>query len=199
VVLVAASGGGIRAAYWTASTLAAMDGVPGSSDNLFAISGVSGGSVGAATYAALQRERLVSGQADSVLPRARVVLAEDFLSPVVAGLLFPDLIQRFIPFPVAWAERQRFLERAWEAALGPTPNAFADAFTDLYAGGYQARLPSLLLNATVVDSGRRALVANMDVTSFTDLVDPTVHDTRVAREDENTAVMKGFPHPGPPP
>jgi hypothetical protein len=171
VILVAASGGGIRAAYWTASVLAAMDSIPGFADNLFAISGISGGILGEATYLALKRDQLDGGQQQPVLPRVRSVLAHDFLSPVAAGMLFPDLAQRFFFVPIPWADRQRFLEASWEDALGPSPNAFTRGFTDLYAANGRDRLPSVLLNATVVETGSRAIVSNMDVTGFSDTVD----------------------------
>jgi hypothetical protein len=171
LILVAAAGGGIRAAYWTASALATMDAIPGFNDNLFAISGVSGGSLGAATYAAVKRRRLESGEPRDARAEVRRILGKDFLSPVVAGLLFPDLGQRFLPFPIAAADRQRFLELSWEDAFGPAPNPFTRSFTELYGQGLGTRLPSLLLNATVVDSGRRAIVSNMKTSAFADTVD----------------------------
>ncbi|MEA3291117.1 MAG: hypothetical protein U9Q71_02230 [Pseudomonadota bacterium] len=177
VILVAASGGGIRAAYWTASALASLEKridektINGFTNNLFAVSGVSGGSVGAATYAALRREQLATKKLGDMLGKAREVLGKDFLSPVVAGLLFTDLAQRFIPIPIRRADRQRFLEKAWEDAFGPRPNLFSDAFAALYDAEYKDRLPSLLLNTTVVDSGRRAIVSNIDVGGFTDTLD----------------------------
>ncbi|MEE4144229.1 MAG: hypothetical protein V2I26_05460, partial [Halieaceae bacterium] len=63
VILVAAAGGGIRAAYWTATTLATLESIAGFGQGLFAISGVSGGSVGAAVYTAIKRDQL-DGRAD---------------------------------------------------------------------------------------------------------------------------------------
>lgn len=184
VILVAASGGGIRAAYWTAANLAEMDALPGFGGNLFAISGVSGGSLGAATFTAL-RHALGSGQAQALGTGVRGVLGSDFLSPVVAGLLFPDLAQRFLPFTVRAADRQRFLELSWEEALathiGEAPNPFSRAFTELYAQPQGAALPSLLLNATLVDSGRRAIVSNLDVGGFTDTLDLLAPDVSTHR------------------
>lgn len=174
VILVAASGGGIRAAYWTAITLASLEAIPGFRDNLFALSGVSGGSVGAAVYAAVKRRQLegqpAAGAADT-LGEVRRVLSQDFLSPVVAGFLFPDLVQRFLPVPVPAADRQRFLELGFERALSAGENPLSRSFTALYAGGYELRLPSLLLNTTVVDSGRRAVLSNIDLVGFTDTLD----------------------------
>ncbi|MDO8501352.1 MAG: hypothetical protein Q7S20_05885 [Gemmatimonadaceae bacterium] len=56
VILVAAAGGGLRAAYWTATSLAAIQNRNHSFNrHVFAISGVSGGSLGAAVYAAIVR------------------------------------------------------------------------------------------------------------------------------------------------
>jgi hypothetical protein len=171
VVLVSASGGGIRAAYWTASVLAHMEGIPGFGDHLFAISGVSGGSLGAATYVTLKAGP-PGGGPTGLLAGAREVLARDFLSPVVAGLLFTDLAQRFLPLPIPGADRQRFLERSWEAAFrGEARLMFAGAFTALYSGERRFRLPSLLLNSTVVETGQRAVVSNLSLQDFSDTVD----------------------------
>jgi hypothetical protein len=100
VFIVAAAGGGIRAAYWAAAVLGkAADDSPGLWDrHLYAISGVSGGSLGAAVHAVQLAER---GGAQAGSPRyaerARKMLGEDFLSPVFAYFLFPDLAQRFFP------------------------------------------------------------------------------------------------------
>ena len=171
LILVAASGGGIRAAYWTASTLATLESIPGFSQALFAISSVSGGSVGAAVYTSVKRLQLESGRGSDTLTEVERALSQDFLSPAVAGLLFPDLLQRLVPVPFPWADRQRFLELAFERSLGPGANPLSRSFTGLYSGGYGTRLPSLLLNTTVVDSGRRALLSNILPEGFTDTLD----------------------------
>jgi hypothetical protein len=185
VIVVAAAGGGVRAAWWTATNLAELQSLAGFGDSLYAISGVSGGSLGAAAFVVL-RETL-GPQSPAVLrEKVRAVLGTDFLSPVVAGWLFPDLAQRFFPVSVRAADRQRFLELSWEravgAALGPAPNPFAQAFTDFYAAN-SARPPALLLNATLVASGRRAIVSNIDTAEFTDSVDLLAADlsTRAVR------------------
>ena len=55
--IVATEGGGIRAAYWTAAVLGEIqDKNPNFAAHLFAISGVSGGSLGAAVFEALLAE-----------------------------------------------------------------------------------------------------------------------------------------------
>ena len=119
VVFVSAAGGGLRAGYWTASILARLyDCVPSFNQRLFAISGVSGGSLGAGLYAALVRDAQANHEtssrplncadhpvnvSDAPLAKRTMqskltgFLENDFLAPVVASLLFRDLPQSIIP------------------------------------------------------------------------------------------------------
>jgi hypothetical protein len=115
IVLVAASGGGLRAAYWTAVSLAALqDSIPDFNRHVFAISSVSGGSVGASVYAALVRDSAASpgkvkcldmGNARSFSHCVREFMAEDYLSPVLAKMVGPDFVQSFLPF--TWRQLDR--------------------------------------------------------------------------------------------
>lgn len=175
LLLVTSSGGGIRAAYWTASTLAYLEQKLGAAftDRLFALSTVSGGSLGATVYVSLKRAQLERDGSASLLEPARRVLGQDFLSPVVAGMLFPDLAQRFFPIPIGLADRQRFLERSWEVAFVDDAAAghFRGPFQALYDGPVGQRLPSLLLNTTSVDSGQRAVVSNLTVGELPQIID----------------------------
>jgi hypothetical protein len=178
VFIVAAAGGGIRAAYWAATVLGkAADDSPGLWDrHLYAISGVSGGSLGAAVHAVQLAER---GGAQAGSPRyaerARKMLGEDFLSPVFAYFLFPDLAQRFLPFPVPAADRALALEASWErsAAERLGTRLFAGRFVDLWPAEDRYRAPALLLNTTLVESGQRAIVSNLAVSPhrFPDTID----------------------------
>lgn len=177
VFVVATEGGGIRAAYWTASALTAVqDTYPAFADHLFAISSVSGGSLGAAVFDAL----IVSGPApadpnEQVCPgkdaaqmaaerktlrhAAKQVLSFDFLTPTLAGMTQPDLAQRFLP--VGFPDREQALEEAWERGWS---KAMGDS--DLFSQGVLAtvqanpRLPSLFLNGTMVETGDRIITSN---------------------------------------
>lgn len=97
VVIVAAEGGGIRAAFWTASVLAGLhdryEDFPGS---LIAMSGVSGGSVGMTVYQATAHSSLLVQNCnlhDCVWDfRAAVqkILGSDFLSPALMALMIGE-------------------------------------------------------------------------------------------------------------
>ncbi|HEY7236261.1 MAG TPA: hypothetical protein VH539_19025 [Gemmatimonadaceae bacterium] len=178
VILVAAAGGGLRAAYWTATALAAaQDRNPEFVRHVFAISGVSGGSLGAAVFTALAHDAPDSSAARRLecaqdvehtrgatrSPGAysscvRSLLGDDYLSPVLAKLVAPDLAQRFFPIAIDALDRSSALEGSWEASYATRVGAptFANGLWKLTSdSASRLRLPLLLLNSTHVESGRR--------------------------------------------
>jgi predicted chitinase len=143
VFIVSAQGGGIYAAHNTAKFLARMqDLCPTFRRHLFAVSSVSGGSVGAAVFAAALKadsaptaSRVDPAQAcpriagflagtgreqvDTPGPiedRVESILTTDFLAPLTAGFLFTDFSQNFVPFSIPLFDRARFLEYTLENA-----------------------------------------------------------------------------------
>lgn len=173
LVVVATAGGGIRAAYWTGTVLGHLDDrIVRTShaglrqtvfrDRLFAVSGVSGGSVGAAVY------RGIITQPDnrcgtSVLECSARVLSKDFLSPLSVSLLYPDLLQRFLPVALL-SDRGRTLETAFEQSFRNITGGetLSRSFSAL---GSEARhaWPALFLNATWSNNGRRLVAASVDI------------------------------------
>jgi len=184
IVIVATAGGGIRASFWTATVLGGLtDLEPKFRNSLFAISGVSGGSVGSVFYAAALKE--LASNCDSLSgERARRgnscyegliqnALSYDFLAPNLSSLLYSDLIQRFLP-PLGFPDRQQALERGWEFAfernIRPTKTEGLAAPLAEQAGGEW--LPMLLLNSTHMESGKRVVASSMKLSdAFTDTVD----------------------------
>jgi hypothetical protein len=173
--IVATEGGGIRAAYWTAIVLGTLqDANPNFAPHLFAISGVSGGSLGATVFDALLAEPTTASF--KFKDKAHAILGQDFLSPALASMLYPDLVQRFIPFPIHYFDRGRSLELGWEKAWRDTMgnDRFAESFVDLWKPGPNSRewMPSLFLNGTSVEKGNRIITSNLRVTnSFLDAED----------------------------
>lgn len=163
VILVAAEGGGIRGAAWTAQVLSRLttitqqgqpsNGEPLFARYLFAGSGVSGGSLGLAVYvSALALPQQVD--ASTLEARAQRMLSHDFLAPTLANTFFVDFTQRWLPG--AWLDdRARALTRAWEsAARKEGMPAFDEPFSALYTNA-GAPLPALFLNSTTVAEGKR--------------------------------------------
>jgi hypothetical protein len=192
VFVVATEGGGIRAAYWTASVLAELERVyPGFSCQTFVISGVSGGNVGAVVHSALLADAYESGlwvcdggprpPIDLATP-AQAVLGQDFLAPLVAGMLTSDLVQRIWPWP-RFADRATYLEHSFEdayaratASIGMGSERLSEDFLSLWTKEEPAEpigargaspwdgaspVPSLFLNTTWVETGARAVISNL--------------------------------------
>ena len=164
--VVASEGGGVRAAYWTAAVLGTIqDEQPAFADHVFAISGVGGGSLGAAVFASLLPD---GHDRKDFARRAESMLGQDFLSPALASMFYPDLVQRFIPFPIPYFDRGRSMELGWENAWRDTmqkagtknPNRFAESFLDLWASDNDY-VPNLCLNGTSVERGRRVIATNL--------------------------------------
>jgi hypothetical protein len=189
--IICAEGGGLRAAYWTARLLAYLEDttrkhpeqyVPFST-RVLAISGVSGGSLGAATFSALLDRNPVKdatpAKSDWFFDRSLNFLARDQLSAPLAAAAFVDTTQRIIPYPV-FRERDRAagLEKAWEFAwrrslrtFGDDPDGFLGFdgdFRDLWRKrgnplkreGNSRWMPSLFLNGTSVELGGRIIVSD---------------------------------------
>lgn len=169
VFIVATEGGGIRAAYWTATVLTALaDDIPHFNDHLFAVSGVSGGSLGAAVYGSLLlRQQENPASLPKLRPAAREMLAFDALAPTLAAMIQPDFVQRFVPAPVL-PDRARALEGGWEHGWRDTfagaDDRFATGFLKMMNGRH-ATAPSLFLNGTVVETGSRMIASNLQITN----------------------------------
>jgi hypothetical protein len=214
VVLVAAAGGGLRAAYWTAVSLAAVQDADTSfASDVFAISGVSGGSVGAALFTALAkdaRDRATPNRLTRCAGRltgddsARVAaspytacvhafMRDDFLSPVLAKIVGPDLAQRFLPIALPHTDRSQGLEESWEQSYSSAVDSTWElGLTRLVAdSAIRSSIPALLLNSTHVETGRRYVAGTVRVdTEFPDAKDVLEllqHDMPLSTAAHNSA------------
>jgi hypothetical protein len=178
VYVVAAQGGGLYSANLAALTLARLyDRCPRLRHHVFAISGVSGGSVGAGLISALLEASdagdtmrcdfdLGGAEAGPIEASVKTILAKDYLAPLMASALFPDMMQRLIPYPVGIFDRARAfeasLERSFEvsdlAARDPkSRNPMTLGFLRHWSADKAA--PMLVLNTTLVETGEQIVIA----------------------------------------
>lgn len=196
IVLISAEGGGIRSAHFTAMVLARLaDHCPLLARRIFAISAVSGGAIGAASYqASLESMPLEGDQCDlnadlPAGPRQRALddmLSRDHLSPTIAKMAFPELVQTFLPAShpdsenafVPETDRQLGLELSFE-------EAYADAFQigrgqvnpyerSVFA---QSNAPHLIINMTRVSTGGGYAASSLDLSGVREQ-HPWMHDFR---------------------
>jgi hypothetical protein len=213
--IIATAGGGIRAAYWTATVLEelekqldaeAIKGQNASVGNtpaadglmrhlLFAISGVSGGSVGSAAYIAAVHDHVMNGR--PVQPTS--YLKADLLAPGLASLAFIDIPSNFLP-DFGQIDRGEALERGLERVRttkddpdGLLSHSFLSFFPQI--GSSQNSLPwrpALLLNATHLGTGRRIITSNLHIDPATfvdsyDALDILKSDVRLSTAAHNSA------------
>jgi hypothetical protein len=175
VIFVASAGGASRAAYWTTSSLGKLEDEARASsrhfaDNIFVISGISGGSLGAASFVtALDLVRKANTTACSrVRDVADGFTGRDHLSTVVGLMLFPDLVQRFLPLSVTAWDRSRGLEETWArdwhgvmqncGSAATLANPWDREFTSLYSTNARGEpLPALALSSTALGSGQAVM------------------------------------------
>jgi hypothetical protein len=169
VYIAAAQGGGIYAAYHAATTFAKLtDENPCFPAHVFAISGVSGGSVGSTAYASLVKARpntclqptalsAPGASVNSLFKQSKMIFKQDFLSPLLTMGLFPDLVQRFTPFSIYGWDRALGLEvafeKAWDKLKLTTPNLLQRSFYEHW--DVKEIAPALVLNSTIVETGER--------------------------------------------
>jgi len=182
IYVIAAEGGGIYAAHHAASFLArAQDFCPNFARHVFAISGISGGSLGSSVFTGLLRDpqnsNLVASGPDKVgcgmtdgtpgplESAADQIFSEDLLSPLVAATLMKDVPQRFWPLAIDSFDRARALEdgvtAAWENG-GWTEGVLDVAVLD--AWNPDAEIPALVLNTTSVATGQRVAISPIELT-----------------------------------
>jgi hypothetical protein len=157
------------------------DTIPDFHQSVFAISAVSGGSLGAAVY-----QRLVAagsagtpkcGDEASYMRCAASILEQDFLGPDFLSMFNSDLLQRLLPGGLL-PDRATALETAWERAWS------ASMKSDDFAAALRLRLksdlddpakwlPVVLLNGASVKTGHRIITSDvaLDDTCHTSTVD----------------------------
>jgi len=163
IILVAANGGGIQSAAWTAKVLAELDQAWRAAEpdrpSLFAqsiraISSVSGGSVGAMFFtAAYSKDGLPAdgSHLGEVVRRSQT----SCLNEIAWGLIYPDVWRTLTPF--LWRrfqDRGNALENAFIRLLPEVGLGLAHWRTSVAAGDR----PANLFNGTLTESGGRLLI-----------------------------------------
>ena len=199
MLLVASQGGASRAGYWTAAALARLKAAAAAKgidldSHLFAISSVSGGSVGSVGYAAM---RLATPDPQDLTLRLLRFAGADGLGPALTGMLYPDLLQRFLP--VAFLpDRAETLERSWEEAWAssgaPNGPAMRQSFLALAPKPGEPWRPILIVQGASENSGRRLLTSavqfNCDQIDADDFLAGEGHDVAAS-----TAILNGARFP----
>jgi hypothetical protein len=177
IIIVCASGGGIRAAVWTGVVLKNLEkefngenGKPRFRDHLRLITGASGGMVGSALYVA-------DFDNESWSEKHINVLATDSLTRTAQSLLLRDLLCNTLLLPgytASW-DRGRTLQWKWglNAYEQLKRNPFDSTFESLRALEREGLRPSIIFSPLMVEDSRRLLVSNLNIEDLTISEGPT--------------------------
>ncbi len=183
MLLVAAEGGGIRAAYWTAlgmeqiGTAGQADGpTPGTRCGAAATllsGGASGGAVGLTVSRFSQRpvtQVTAMSDPDALGTAAIGLFTRDVLAGST-GITLPDFDAAFASPPLGvergtWLDRAALMEDVWQLKAEGLSHPFLERESTT-APASEGLVGQLVLTSTVVDSGCRALVSQLDLTPST--------------------------------
>lgn len=174
IIVVAANGGGIQAAAWTAQVLTGLEKecrkeCDGSFDkSIHLISSVSGGSIGT-MYFLNEYEGGQLPESPDELERIVDRAEGSSLDEISWGVLYPDLIRTFFPNPLVWEgwDRGRALERAWLRHDLDTPWAnrkvIKRGLSEWRVDADDRNRPAVIFNTAVVETGQRLPLATTDL------------------------------------
>jgi hypothetical protein len=182
VIVVAANGGGIQASAWAAQVLYGLHEELRKElgdkfqNSLRLISSVSGGSVGNGFFVHWLAHKNVARRPDEAA-------AMSSLDEVAWGLAWPDFLRALFPWLFGLLiriGRGRALERAWVLNSIPdskNPKDLDDPLSSWNALVTDGKIPAVIMNATITETGERLLFATTKLTGRADgggaLVDAT--------------------------
>lgn len=167
VTLIASEGGGIRSAFWTTGLLFKLDSLfPNIMNYNYAISSVSGGSVGAMYYFAIKDDMTKYGLSN----RWHQILGGDYLGDVTLGLTIGNTIQTFLPFPIHSLDRSTILSNDWKkqynqfyASEHSNLNTLNKSIYSFHNDSLKYKTPNIFFNSTHVESGRKTIISNLNL------------------------------------
>lgn len=159
MLLVAAQGGGIRAADWTARAMEVLNGDECTATAAFLSSGISGGSVG-----------LALARSEDDRPGAEAIAGPEALAAAAASFTVGDLVAGGIGLRVpeasaggAWTDRAGLIERTWEEQVP----SLADAWS-VPTDGPDRPTGYLVLNSADARGGCRVVISQVALTALQD-------------------------------
>jgi hypothetical protein len=172
VIVVAASGGGIKAAAWTTRVLTGLEQTSRNDfpanprifgDSVRLISAVSGGSVGAMYFVSEYEADGTGLPSDaSSLDEAVARSEASSLDDIAWGLVYPDFLRTFVPV-FKHLDRGEALEAALTRELPKRKHHLSSPLTQWREGVLEGSRPAVVFNATVVESGERFLLGTTDL------------------------------------
>lgn len=166
MVLINASGGGMRSAVWGFYLMQMIDSVSKKSflDNVELICGASGGTLGQAYFRELYRMRKNSPDLNLQSPEYLDNISKDLLNAVCFALVVNDVFVPWQKFNVGDNIYNKDRGYLWERQLNDNTNGVLKKEMGYYKKDEkEGNIPILVFTPTIIDDGRRLNISNFPV------------------------------------
>jgi len=176
MVFINVSGGGLRSGTFAMNTLQQVDSATNGRllQHCVAISGASGGMLGATYYRELYRLKQKGQSLNLHDPRYTDNIAQDLLNPVFSSMIARDIFSPAQKFSIGNYRYVKDRGYAFEQKLLNNSDGILNGqFKDYVAEEKAATIPLMIFSSTITRDGRRMMVCSQPV-SF--LMKPLVYD-----------------------
>jgi hypothetical protein len=164
------SGGGSRSAFWTMSSVAYADSACEGRllENTVMMTGASGGMLGAAYLREIMLRKAWGEDMDLYDTAFAENIARDLLNPIVLSTATNDWFIRYQRLYDGEFSYSKDRATAFEEQLNRnTDNALQRRLGDYSRPEYEAVIPMMILSPTIVNDGRRLLIASQPISYLT--------------------------------
>jgi len=170
LIIVTVSGGGSRSAYWSFRTLQYLDSVAQGRlfSNTVLLTGASGGMIGACYWRSVHCEQLEGRIRNPYDYRYQERIGRDLLNAIIFSFASVDLISPFNKISIAGYSYTKDRGYAMEQELIRNTEGLLDKKIGSYSAGEASGIiPQVIINATIVNDGRRLLISSQPVSYLT--------------------------------
>lgn len=167
MILLNVSGGGLRATIWSFRVLQVLDSLTEGDflKHTHVISGSSGGMMGAAFFRELYLRRLNDPAMNIYNPEYLNNLGSDILNPVALSIATTDLFIRYQYFNDGKYQYGKDRGHAFEQKYNSNTQGMLEnkRLRDYTVDEYRGRIPMMFFSPTIVNDGRRLIIASQPV------------------------------------
>lgn len=170
LIVIAVSGGGSRASYWTFRTLQYIDSVTNGkiSKNTVLITGASGGMIGASYWRALRKANFEKKINNLYDPKYFDFIGKDLLNAIMFSFASVDLISPVNKISIAGYSYKKDRGYAMEQEMIRNTDGMLDnKISDYKTMEANALLPQEIIYGTIINDGRRLLISAQPVSYLT--------------------------------
>jgi hypothetical protein len=188
LIIINASGGGLRSALWTLNSLTYADSVLDGKllNRAQLITGASGGMVGAAYLRELQLRKKLGEDINLYSHQYEENISKDLLNPILFSIATNDFFIRYQSFDYKGHSYTKDRAHAFEKQLHLNTDYVLDKqLGEYYLPVKEGLIPMMVLSPTIINDGRRLLISSQPISYLTrNRADRGVHSSAIPEDVE---------------